>query len=543
MPDESNEYGIIGWIAGNAIKNEKGDLINFDEHPFLYEIYDDEADDLVVMKAAQVGMSTCEILRNHYAARNLKMDIIYTLPTESDVNVFVQGKVNRIIANNQCMLEDVADKDSVESKKVGQSMIYFRGTFTKKAAIMITADRLAHDEMDSSKLDVIADYQSRLQHSKFKQTHVFSHPDLPDTGVHTWWKRSDQKHWFITCPHCSKRQYLSWDINNPKRMSVDLERREFVCKECRGVLTNDDRISGEWVAKYPDKKVSGYWVPMLIAPWVSAGELVDKYHDKDTTPWFWATRVLGLPYADGASKLLKKHFTQNITGKLWTPTVDERVVIGVDTGLKIDYVMGNKKGLFYAAEAKDYGDLDGHMKRWPKAIAVVDAGGDLIGSRKFKERWPGRVFLCYTGGDRKSETLVKWGKKDETGTVIADRNGMIQLVVDEFRDARLPVHGEEDDWYEYYGDWANLSRIKVLDPDTNVVKGHKWVRSGRDHKAMATVYWRVGLSRFGSTGSIVEAQTERKPNSYMVETDKTVKFNPDEFFDRKEEIEEDDWRN
>jgi len=549
MPEENtfkmSDYSIHAWIDENKIKNEKGDRIDFENHMFLFDIYADTAKDLVVMKGAQVGMSTCEILRNHHAAKNKKMDIIYTLPTDADVKVFVGGKVNRIIANNPCMLADVADKDSVESKKVGKSMIYFRGTFTKKAAIMITADRLAHDEIDSSKLDVVSDYQARLQHSKYKETHMFSHPDLPDTGSHRSWLKSDQKHWFITCPHCSKRQFLSWDIKNPNKMSVDMEREIYICKKCKGLISDTVRSKGEWVAKYPENEISGYWVPLLIAPYVSAAELIKKYRDPETTPHFWSTKILGLPYSDGASKLLKKDFLKNLTGESYAPHVDERVVIGIDTGLKIDYVIGNKNGLFYAGESEDYGDLDGYMKRWPKAIAMIDAGGDLIGCRKFQNRWPGRVFLVFTGGDRKTKTLVKWGQKDEAGTVIADRNRMVQLVVDEFRDKRMPVHGTEDEWFEYYNDWKNLSRIKVLDSETNEVKGHKWVRAGRDHKAMATVYWRVGITRFSSTGSIVNPETKKKPNSYMVNTDQTVSFNPDEFFDLQDQFEEenDDWRN
>ena len=187
-----NDIGAFQWAT--ELNNEKGDRMDFDNHLFLAEIYDDNSQNISVMKAAQVGMSTCQILKNHRDAKRFKMDIIYTLPTDGDVKTFVGGKVNRIIANNKELLEDVADKDSIEAKKVGNSMIYFRGTWTKKAAIMVTADRLVHDEKDSSKLDVIADYQARTQHSKFKQTHTFSHPSLPETGVHADWLKSNQKH-------------------------------------------------------------------------------------------------------------------------------------------------------------------------------------------------------------------------------------------------------------------------------------------------------------------------------------------------------------
>jgi len=541
---------IRNWLDTEVIKNEKGDPIEFDSHPFLEDIYADQSQRMTIMKAAQVGLSTMAILKNHNDAKNFKLDIIYTLPTDGDVRTFVGGKVNRIIANNPSMLKDVADKDSIEQKQVGNSMIYFRGTWTKKAAIMVTADRLVHDEKDSSKLDVIADYQARLQHSKFKQIHTFSHPSLPETGVHADWLQSDQKHWFIRCPSCNHWQFLSWNTEDPKKMSIDINRKIFICKRCREELPNFARRNGQWVAKYPDKKWSGYWVPLLIAPWVTAQDIVAKFQHPDTTAEFFYTKILGLPYADATSKLLREAFFQNLTNAPWAPSVDERIIIGIDTGLRIDYVMGNSKGLFYHGECNDYGELDNQMTRWPKAIAVIDQGGDLIGSRKFFEKWPGRVFLCALSGDKKGKELVKWGKGDEHGSVTADRNKLIQLVIDEFRTKRIPVHGTENEWYEYWLDWNNLAKMKVLDPDTNVLKGYKWIRSGRDHRAMATVFWRVGMMRFSGTGFIESPTTQRMPNSYVIDPNKTVSFDPEEMFIKGvnksiEQNEEDneDWRN
>lgn len=543
MANKAKKYiDIHEWIVSEEIKNEKGELIEFDSHPFLFDIYSDQSQYLTIMKAAQVGLSTLAVLKNHNDAKNIGLDIIYTLPTDQDVNTFVGGKVNRIISNNQCMLDDVADKDSIMQKQVGDSMIYFRGTWTKKAAIMVTADRLVHDEKDSSKLDVIADYQARLQHSKFKQLHTLSHPSLPETGVHNDWLESDQKHWFVQCPHCNFWQFLSWNLEDPKKMSVDIENKIYICKKCRKKIPDYARREGQWVAKHPNKPWSGYWVPLLIAPYMSAADIVNKFQHPETTAEFFATKVLGLPYADASSKLLRKSFFQNLTGQLWAPPRDERIVIGIDTGLRLDYVMGNRKGIFFHGDCDDYGPLNELMERWPKAIAMVDAGGDLIGSRKFFERWRGRVVLVYFSGDKKTNELVKWGKGDEQGAVTVDRNRCIQLTVDEFRSGgRIPVHGTEEEWYEYWLDWNNLSKIKVLDPETNVVKGYKWVRNGRDHRALATVCWRVGMMRFAGMGSITQPQDNTTPNSYMVDPEGTVSFNPKDMFDRIEE-QEDDWR-
>lgn len=535
------QLSIHAWIQENKIKNEKGEKIDFTNHLFLFDIYRDQSALLTAMKGAQVGFSTLAILKNHFDAKRNKMDIIYTLPTDSDVNIFVGGKVNRIIANNETMIEDVADKDSIEQKRVGESMIYFRGTWSKKAATMVTADRLVHDEKDSSKLDVIFDYQARLQHSKFKQTHTFSHPSLPEVGVHSDWLQSDQKHWFIKCPHCNFQQFLSWNTEDPRKMSIDMDKLQYVCKKCRKILPDWVRANGQWVAKHPGREWSGYWIPLLLSPLTSAADLVKKYRHPDTTLEFFTTKLLGLPYADGASKLLREDFMANITGSKWAPGPEERVVIGIDTGLRLDYVIGNDKGLFHEADCEDYDVLDSYMRRWPKAIAIIDQGGDLIGSRKFHARWPGRVYLLAFGGEKKGMELISWGKSDEHGSVSCDRNRMIQLVIDEFRTKAIPVHGSEEEWFDYWTDWNHLSKMKVIDPDTNQVRGYKWVRNGRDHRALATVAWRVGISRFASPGKIITATNTLKPNSYFIDPDNTVKMHVNDLF-FKEDGAEGDWR-
>jgi hypothetical protein len=55
------------------------------------------------------------------------------------------------------------------------------------------------------------------------------------------------------------------------------------------------------------------------------------------------------------------------------------------------------------------------------------------------------------------------------------------------------------------------------------------------------------MRRFSGVGALVGGTQEKKPNSYIVEPNQTASFNPEEFFDRKEEFEseqgEGDWRN
>lgn len=547
---EVQQGSIQGWLDAHQIVNEKGDPISFLKHLFLLDIYEDQSDNIVGLKAAQVGFSTLEILKNIRDAETQKMDIIYTLPTDNDVSVFVGGKVNRILNNNPHLGKLTKDKDTIDQKQIGKSMIYFRGTWTKKAAIMITADRLVHDEKDSSKQDVVLDYQARLQHSKFKQTHVFSHPSVPNNGVDIEWQLSDQKEWFIMCPHCNHRQFLSWNTEDPRRMSIDIEKREFVCKKCRGILSWKDRAIGEWVKKHMDRKWSGYHISLLMAPWVTAGEIIDKFNDPKQTMDFFYNKILGLPYAGSGNVVTEDMIMGAITKE--ENSYKGRLVIGVDTGIQLRYVIGNKQGLVGYGQMTDYmpddanklpleQTLEYYLKKFETSIMVIDQGGDIIGSRKLAKKYPGRVFLCHYARDRKTMQLMRWGEGEESGNVLVDRNRMIQFVIDEFREKRLKLYnGTENDWYDYWLHWAHIYRL--VEEDTLGVRRHTWHRSDRDDWVHATVYWRVGIDRFGGQGAVVMPETEIQPDSYMVKPNQTVDFNPEEMFNKMPEEDADEWR-
>lgn len=563
------------WLDVYKIKNEKGEPITFHKHLWQKDIYEDQSQKLVVTKAAQVGLSTLEILKNIRDAEMQLMDIIYTLPTDNDVSVFVGGKVNRIIQNNPHLGNLTKDKDSIEQKQIGKSMLYFRGTWTKKAAIMITGDRLVHDEKDTSKQDVVADYQARLQHSKFKQIHVFSHPSVPNNGVDVEWQISDQKEWFITCPHCQHQQYLSWNTEDDRQMSIDLERQEYICKRCKGVLDWKVRAKGVWKRRKgreigatvknkdgQDIKIeySGYHVSLLMNPDTPASEVIKKYNEvligKQTMDFFY-NKVLGLPYAGGGNSVSREDIMNLITPD--ANLFQGRLVIGVDTGVKLRFVVGNQQGLVGFGEMTDYmpddinqlpldKTLEYFLKKFPNSIMVIDQGGDIIGSRKLRQKYPGRVFLCHYNRDRKTMQLIRWGEKDESGNVQVDRNRMIQLVVDEVRGKKFFLfNGNEAVWYDYYLHWSHIYR--VAEQDNLGVTRYVWLRNDRDDWVHATVYWRVGIDRFGQTGAIVGAQEQPEPNSYIMNPDQSVTFNPDDMFGRKgtprnhdpDEVEEEPW--
>lgn len=486
------DLSITAWLLEHQIRNEKGDLIDLKDHLFLYDIYNDFSQKLVCLKAAQIGFTTTAILKQFWATKHYGLDSIYTMPTQSDAySVLVKGKVNRIISQNPILQQYVKDSDSIEQKQIGSNIAYYRGTFTEQEALAVTSDWNIHDEEDRSDQAVIAQYSSRTQHSKFAWEHHFSNPSVEGNGVSRYWAKSDQKHWFITCHACGKRQFLSW----PE--SIDPERKCFQCKFCHIELTREDRRVGVWMKKKTEivPEFSGYWISLLMAPWVTAPQILEFFETKPKD-FFW-NFVLGLPYVGEGNKVTPEMIYQNLTK---TINRQENVVIGCDSGIVKHFVCGNEQGLFYAGKTESWGDIAKLLDRWEYSVAIIDAMPDITGPRELQERYPGRVYLVHYTRDRRTQEFLRWGKGEGEGTVLVDRNRTIQQIVDQFAiRGRIPLQGTRDDWSEYYSHWATMYRTTEL--DSLGVPVHVWNTSnGMDHWAHATVYWAVGMDRFGQQG-------------------------------------------
>jgi hypothetical protein len=485
-PEQYADNSIYGFLEHYQVTNDQGVPLDFSNHSFMWDIYGDWSPQIVGLKAAQVTWSTCFSIKTLYVAKTMGLDIIYSLPTSDDVREFVSGKVNRLITNNHIFQKWTEDKDSIEQKRIGANNIYYRGTWTERAALMIPADLYVSDETDRSKQDTVRQFETRLQHSKWAWVWKFSNPSAPGVGVDKMWVESDMKHWFVKCEHCNYEWYITMENLMGAPTAKAGVPPYFGCIKCKKEL---NRRKGRWVKKHLDKAISGYWVSLLMCPWVSAQTVLDRkkgYSEEQFTNF-----VLGQPYVGKGNVLTQQMLFQNLTDKV--NAQDSRPIIGVDTGIDIRYTVGNKYGLFYYGECKDYSELEKLLQRWPDAIMVIDQGGDIIGPRKLREKYQNRVFLCFFRQDRKNDQLITWNYDD--GTVVADRNKCIQLVVDEFTERRIPIAGGQAEWWDYWLHWSHIYRIEEYNENTGETK-FKWMRSDRDDWALATVYWRIGIDRF-----------------------------------------------
>lgn len=480
------------WVQKHNIKNEAGLPIEFDSHYFLKDIYDDMSDFQVVLKPPQVGMTVLQLIKTLWCAMKKKWDIIYTLPTSADVTDMAGGKVNRIIAQNPILSTWVKDHDTVEQKAVGDNIIYYRGTYTNKAAMMVSSKLNAHDEVDASDASVITQYETRLEAQSDGKRWYFSHPSIAGHGVDIHWQQSDKKEWFITCPSCKDQHILVFPG------CINMETKQYICKTCKAVLPDYARNYGEW-RPTTEGKFSGYHISQMMCGWISAENIIEKKNDPNKTEQYFYNYVLGLPYVGSDNKIEPEVVLRNVT-----PVVndqDDRIIIGVDTGLPIHYILLNKQGVFYNGTCTSYDTLEGLLNRFPKSILVSDQGGDLIGIRELQKKYQNRVFLCYYRRDRKTKDMIKWGENGEYGTVIVDRNRMIQMMVEQMRDVgRFKLNGSREDWQPLANHFGNIYRVAK---ETPFGVEYSWERNGPDHFCHALLYALVGLDKFVDTKAVI----------------------------------------
>ncbi len=496
----------IAFILANKIVNENSVPIEFRDHRFLVDPYLDENPEQVIIKSAQVGWSTLEIIKSIHQCHFLRANVIYTLPSRNVVKDFVLPKVNPLIDMNPALKALVGETNSISLKKIGDRFLYFRGSWEQMSAISISGHILKHDEFDRSNQKVLKTYRSRLDAAKRERPDLgwevqFSNPSIPGNGVDEKWQLSDMKHWFIKCPHCNQWQFLNFPDN------IDFEREIYICKKCHKELDDITRRMGQWVNKR-NSSISGYWINQMMVPWIPAKKIIeDSLGDQSIFYNF----TLGLPYISKEQGISRQIILNDII-LTDNPRVD--VAMGVDNGVVKHYVIGNRYGIFEMGSTESWDDIEDLRNRYG-ATMVIDALPYPTMPKRLAQKYNGKVFVHYYVKDIKEIGTIWWGENNKRLIVESDRTKIIDQVVADLNSGDIVFNLNESQLEEYIIHWGNLYRTVEL--AGNGIIQSSWKTIGQetgtkkpDHLAHATIYWRIALEKAALSGGIVKPEPINK---------------------------------
>jgi hypothetical protein len=121
--------------------------------------------------------------------------------------------------------------------------------------------------------------------------------------------------------------------------------------------------------------------------------------------------------------------------------------------------------------------------------------------------------------------MIDWGKGEESGKVVVDRNRLIQQVMDELRDKRIPIHGTKAQWWPLWEHLANMYR--VVEEDSMGNERFVWERASADHLCHSLAYWRTGVDKFGYADAFHTGVNMNMPDvevTYAVTADNKVRL-------------------
>jgi len=499
----------IAWMVYRRMRNNKNQPMEWIDRSWQLDILADDARQLAVIKGAQIGLSTIEIFRVIHRCLHHNLTWIYILPTRDDIFEFSPLKFDPIMTFND-FPGKVASK---EQKYIGEgnnkSYLVFKGSWKEHEAIMIDADGLSYDEVDKCKPDVLETYESRIQASEFGWEDFFSTPTTPNTGIDKKFQESDQRHWFIWCSHCGEAQFLQWPA------SVCYDRKAYVCKHCDGILTNNDRRKGQWVKKFPGREIHGFWVSQMMAPWISAKQLIAK-EDKKGRQYFY-NYCLGIPYVGSEISVSEGVILKNLRDHRNTK---QDACMGVDIGKTHHYVIGNREGIFEIGTL-DY-SRDDERKGWDKIAlkiqefdvrtCVVDGLPDVDEARDLCKQFPFRVWANFY--HKREEKVKPVEFKQVEKQVISDRYRTLETTIGSLYAGEIGVflNPNRPSFTEYVEQWKSV--FLKTETDKQGVERKVWASiTGNDHFPHATNYWRIARDKNKASEKKTPPYDPDKPDS------------------------------
>lgn len=483
---------VLAWITLNNFVNEYGKPIEFTKHRFLIDYMADNHPLIVTKKAAQIGLTVAESLRNIHLAHFRHLNVIHTLQTSEVIQSFVSPKINPLIERNPTIKNLMKKVDSEGLKQFGDNFVFYRGANAESQAINITADVLCIDEYDRSNQRVVEIFQSRLDASDYKWKRYFSNPSAIGFGVDGLYNASDQRHWFVKCSHCSYESFIDFKKDETYDSHyVNIDNKTYACGKCGLELYDQDRIGGRWVVKYPSRSSDshGYWFSQAMCPWISAKELIAKYNASSVD--YFHNFVLGNAFTPTDLVVDRASIIRALAPGLIAKT---QVAIGVDNGIIKHWVAATPEGIFDYGKTENWDDIE-RLKLMYNATMVIDANPYPNVPKQLVNKYPGQVFMNYYREDSKNLGIVRWGTKKDKGVVITDRTKIFDLVAQEINEAKLPYRMTSYQLEGYIQHWSFIYRTTEV--DANGMEKGKWVvqENKPDHWAHAHIYMRIALSK------------------------------------------------
>lgn len=520
---------LLDWTMKHRPMLVADRRFELDTHKYLKGIYDCTAETMVIMKAAQMGISEYMLSYALYSCDKRNATCLYIFPTDGLISDFSTARLGPAIEASEYLQSIVYDHTGKEGKKganrvtlkrIRNRFLYLRGGQVRpdgKASQLksIDADLILLDELDECDPRVRDITAKRLGHSQIGEMRLVSTPTYPGVGIHTEYLLSDQRRWFIPCVHCGYKQVVTidnvvteWDESRrPTAWHQDDGKAFAACLDCSKPL--DLLVDGEWVATYPERDVAGFHVSKFAGSTADIDGMIAALQSYNATKNRECyNQDLGLTYVPEGGQLGDTHLDAVRRDYTHGIRPGKRCYMGIDVGAVLHCVIreepdtetGERRQL-YAGEVS-WDEAGRLIRTYNPITTVIDGLPETSKVRELQESFKrGQVWLCYYGdgsSTNQKDSYANWKHKE--GTVIADRTRALDEMYARIYEGINTLPGNIRNLARYYDQLK--APIRVLEKNARGDTLVRWIEgSNADHYSHAEGYCALASLRVRSSAS------------------------------------------
>jgi phage terminase large subunit GpA-like protein len=272
---------------------------------------------IVLMTSAQVGKT--EIL-NNVVGFHVAQDpapILFLQPTLEMAETWAKDRLAPMLRDTPALTDKVADPRSRDS---GNTILHKRfngghitavganspsGLASRPIRVVLADEVDRYPPSAGTEGDPLSLAVKRTTTFWNRRVVMCSTPTIKGISrIEAEWDRSDQRRYFVACPHCKHEQHLVWkQVKWPEGRP---DEAEYSCEECGTLWSDAERRTairwGKWKSTATaSNKVVGFHLNELYSPWSSIASIAIAFVEAKRSPETlktWVNTSLGETWED-----------------------------------------------------------------------------------------------------------------------------------------------------------------------------------------------------------------------------------------------------
>ncbi len=261
-------------------------------NPILREIMDclsasSRVTDIWVMKSSQVGVTEATVNFLGYTFDHAPAPVMVLMPTLDSRDAWKTQKLNPLLQETPVirdLLGGQRSRDAANSKDMIDfpgGVLFLAGGNSPNSYAQRSVRYLIMDDLDrfpgevGEEGDPVALAKGRTKaFARAKRLFISTPTVKGESLIERGWNDSDQRRYFVPCPHCGEYQALEWggkECAHGIKWAGDGENISawYVCIKCSREIHEHHKpallAAGRWIAAYPERKQRGYHISAIYA--------------------------------------------------------------------------------------------------------------------------------------------------------------------------------------------------------------------------------------------------------------------------------------